>query len=87
MQKLLLQKTSQKEGEDALLFDAARVVAQRRRSSRGGRGGGGGKGRDQKDAVEPQAEDGEGNDATTNSADKEPRLKTFENTGWFHTYE
>lgn len=87
MQKLLLQKTSQKEGEDALLFDAAQVVAQRRRSSRGRGGGGDGKGRVQKDAAEPQAEDEEGNDATANSANREATLKTFEHTGWFHTYE
>lgn len=81
VQKLLLQKTSEREEEDVLLLDAAQVVAQRRK----GRGGAG----DEKDGVGVRATDGlgEGGDTAASSANRQTRVRKFENTGWFHTYE
>ncbi|CAN0080813.1 unnamed protein product, partial [Laminaria digitata] len=76
VQKLLLQKTSQKEEEDVLLFDAAKVVAQRRRGDRDGGGGEGGKG---------EGAGGEG--GVEGSASRKPKVRRFENTGWFHSYD
>lgn len=94
VQKLLLEKTSQREDEDVLLFDAAQVVAQRRKSVRGGGGrgqspadgaraatGGGG----WENAGEEQWEQEEG--LLDSSAYRPRRVRKFENTGWFHSYE
>lgn len=88
VQKLLLQKTSEREEEDVLLLDAAQVVAQRRK----GRGGAG----VEKEGVGARATDSLGEGAgkerggggtAASSANRQTRVRKFENTGWFHTYE
>ncbi|CBJ33219.1 AAA ATpase [Ectocarpus siliculosus] len=88
VQKLLLQKTSEREEEDVLLLDAAQVVAQRRK-------GGGGAGVE-KEGVGARARYGVGEGAgeerggggtVASSASRQTRVRKFENTGWFHTYE
>lgn len=77
MQKLIQQKTSQKEGEDDLLFDAAKVVAERRRGTDGGSG-----------ADEKAGKTDEGEQADSSIGEKKkPTVRKFEHTGWFHSYE
>lgn len=83
VQKLLLQKTSDRAGKDALLFDAAQVVAQRRKK---GRGGGEGKARgDQQRTLEGEADSGA--EQTEGSRDRPLKVKKYAHTGWFHTFE
>lgn len=82
MQKLLLQKASERGAEDATLVEAAQVVAQLRRKGRVGDSGDiENSGRQ---ADEEKDSDAEEHDERSRAA---PKLKKFEHTGWFHTYE
>lgn len=101
VQKLLLEKTSKREEEGVLLFDAAQVVAQRRRGAvRGGGGAGFSPGMGKLGASVAAAasagesggggefdEDEQPEDGVESSADRPRRVRKFEHTGWFHSYE
>lgn len=78
---------SERVDEDALLFDAAQVVAQRRKRGTGKNPGARGQGKGDGAQDEDGAGEGKGKGGSASRADGPPKLRKFANTGWFHSYE
>lgn len=84
LQELLLQKAGTKQSEESMLVDVANLVAQRRWDVGDN---GSGEGNSMGDSIAEDGNGGAGPEGAAASSPRSPRLKKFEHTGWFHTYE
>lgn len=82
-----MQKMSERVDEDALLFDAAEVVSQRRKRDMGKNPGEAGQ--QKGEYVQDKDGAGEGGEVgeSASRADGPRKLRKFAHTGWFHSYE